>query len=261
MLKILVLGSGNAFGQGNQFQSCHYIEFEEKYKILLDCGPTILQSLQAAEINIDDLKYLLISHLHGDHIAGIPFLLLHYKFILHRVNNPLLIIGPYGLTEQLENLIKGNYPDALTKEDNLYQVQELQLQEEKFLWDKIKIESFEAHHIPNAFGYVLQKDQLKVIYSGDNKFNEDQMKEFSNGTVLIHELTTMNSTAGIHTSWELLQKYIDEILTHVGKVITVHSGTDVKEEPESSFAGKIIRAQDGSYFLFNDNGRMYQMMI
>ena len=261
MLKILVLGSGNAFGHGNQFQSCHYIEFEEKYKILLDCGPTILQSLQAAEINIDDLKYLLISHLHGDHIAGIPFLLLHYKFILHRVNNPLLIIGPYGLTEQLENLIKGNYPDALTKEDNLYQVQELQLQEEKFLWDKIKIKSFEAHHIPNAFGYVLQKDQLKVIYSGDNKFNEDQMKEFSNGTVLIHELTTMNSTAGIHTSWELLQKYIDEILTHVGKVITVHSGTDVKEEPESSFAGKIIRAQDGSYFLFNDNGRMYQMMI
>lgn len=261
MLKIVILGSGNAFGHSNQFQSCHYVEFEEKYKILLDCGPTILQSLQLAEINIDDLQYLLISHLHGDHLAGIPFLLLHYKYVLQRLNNPLQIIGPFGLKEQLENLIKGNYPEALTKEDNLYQVQELQVQEEKILWDKIKIKGFEAHHIPNAFGYVLQKDDIKVIYSGDNEFNVDQMKEFSKGTVLVHELTTMNSTAGGHTSWELLQKHIDEILIHVSKVIAVHTGSDVRNEPESTFAGKVIRAQDGSYFLFNDKGRLYQMVI
>lgn len=261
MLKITILGSGNAFGHENQFQSSHFIEFAEKYKILLDCGPTILQAVQTAEINIDDLQYLLISHLHGDHMAGIPFLLLHYKFVLHRTNKPLTIIGPPGIAAQVDALLKGNYPIAITKEDNLFDIQELQVQQEKQLFDDIRIKGFEAHHIPNAFGYVVQYKNLKLIYSGDNKFNSDQMKELTNGTVLIHELTTMDSTEGIHTSWQLLKNHIDEILTNVGKVIVVHTGSDVRKEPESTFNGKIIRAQDGSYFLFNENGRMYQMVL
>ena len=48
MLKIVILGSGNAFGHDNQFQSCHYVEFAEKYQLLKDSGPAILQAVQAA---------------------------------------------------------------------------------------------------------------------------------------------------------------------------------------------------------------------
>ena len=261
MLKIVILGSGNAFGHANQFQSAHLVEFEEKYKILLDCGPTILQAVQSAEVNLDDLQYLLVSHLHGDHLAGIPFLLLHYKYVLQRLNNPLHIIGPPGLTEQLNFLIKGNYPNALTEEDNLYDVQEVNLKEELNLFNTIKIKPYEAFHIPNAFGFTLQFKSLKVIYSGDNELKPQQLEEFSDGTVLIHELTTMNSTDGGHTSWDILKDYIDDILMKVSKVIVIHTSVDVRSEPESTFNGKIIRARDGSIFLFNDKGRMHQMVL
>ncbi len=261
LLKLITLGSGNAFGHGNQFQSAHYIEFEEKFKILLDCGPTILQAIQATETNLDDLQFLLISHLHGDHMAGIPFLLLHYKFVLQRFSNPLQIYGPPGLKEQLDNLIRGNYPNALTNEDNLYKVHEIQLQEEKVLFGSIVVNTFEANHIPNSFCYIIAYKGLKVIYSGDNELKPPQIKEFTDGTVLLHELTTMNSTAGGHTSWTLLRQHIDDILTKVGKVVVIHSSMDVREEPESTFTGKVIRAQDGSSFFFNEKGRMYQMLL
>ena len=99
------------------------------------------------------------------------------------------------------------------------------------------------------------------IYSGDNELIPDQINEFSDGTVLIHELTTMDSTAGGHTSWNLLNHHLDEILSKVSKIIAVHTSTDVREEPESTFAGRVIRAQDGSIFLFNEKGRMYQMLL
>ena len=102
---------------------------------------------------------------------------------------------------------------------------------------------------------------MKVIYSGDNELKPQQLDEFSNGTVLIHELTTMNSTAGGHTSWSLLKENIDDILSKVGKVIVVHTSQDVRSEPESTFDGKVIRSQDGSIFLFNEKGRMYQMIL
>lgn len=260
MLKIVILGSGNAFAHANQFQSAHYIEFEEKSKILLDCGPAILQAMQSAEVNLDDLQYVLISHLHGDHMAGIPFLLLHLKFLTQR-KEPLQIIGPPGLKEQLTFLLKGNYPNILTNDEKLFDVFELSQQEEIKILDSIIIKPFEAHHIPNAFGYTIQKDNLKIIYSGDNELQEDQLIEFKDGTVLIHELTTMNSTTGGHTSWDVMKKYIDEIQSLVGKVIVVHTSEDVRNESENTFESKIIRAQDGSEFLFNEKGRLFQMVL
>ena len=261
MLKVVILGSGNAFGHGNQFQSSHYIEFEEKHKLLLDCGPTILQALQSSDVNVDDLQYLLNSHLHGDHMAGIPFLLLHYKYILKRFTNPLQILGPPGLKDQLMNLLTGNYPNLLSPEENLFNVQEILVNEEIKILDSIAIRSYEAHHIPNAFGYTIQYSTLKVIYSGDNKLDANQIKQFKNGTVLIHELSTLHSTEGGHTSWDLMKDYVDEILNNVNKIIAVHTNLEVRNESEETFDRKIIRARDGSVFLFNEKGRLYQMVL
>lgn len=260
MLKIVILGSANAFAHSNQYQSAHYIEFDEKNKILLDCGPAILQAIQSAEVNLNDLRYLLISHLHGDHMAGIPFLLLYFRFLSER-KEPLHIIGPPGLKEQLSYLLKGNYPNILTEDEALFDVCELNFQETKELADSTIIKPFEAHHIPNAFGYTIQKNNLKIVYSGDNELKSDQLEEFKNSTVLIHELTTMDSTTGGHTSWNVLREFIDEILKSVGKVIVVHTSADVRNEPEQTFESKIIRAQDGSEFLFNEKGRLYQMVL
>lgn len=260
MLKVVILGSGNAFAHGNQYQSAHYIEFNEKDKLLLDCGPAILQAVQAAEINIDDLQYLFITHLHGDHLAGIPFLLLHYKYILQRFDNPLQIIGPIGLTKQLDFLLKGNYPNLLDT-GQLFEIREINIGEELTVLDSITVKSYEAFHIPNAMGYTISKGELKVIYSGDNELKPEQLEHFDNGTVLIHEMNTMNSTAGGHTSWTLMSDHIDAILQKVGKVIAVHTSLDVRNEPETTFGQKIIRARDGSTFHFNEKGRLYQMVL
>jgi len=259
LLKIITLGSGNAFAHKNSFQSVHYIEINQK-KVLFDCGPAILNAAQNAEVDLSNLEYLFISHLHGDHMSGIPFLILSYKYDLQR-KKPLKIIGPYGLSEQLDFAIKGSYPGLLSKEENLFEVIELELNQKFIIYDEIQIKPFKAFHIPNAFCFSLEYQNLKIVYSGDNELNPAQLKELDNTTVLIHELTTMNSSNGGHTSWNLMKEFLDELESKTKYIILVHTSQDVRDEPNDTFPKNFFRAKDGSIFEFNQDGRLFQMVL
>jgi ribonuclease BN (tRNA processing enzyme) len=257
MLKLITLGTGNAFAHGKAYQSAHLIETNEK-KILFDCGPTILLAIQHAEVDLSDLDYVFISHLHGDHLSGIPFLLLSFKYDLERTR-PLTIVGPFGLRDQINHALKGSYPGLLT--NDLFKIVELNFGESYKIYDQIQVTPFAAFHIPNAFCYKLIYRGLKVIYSGDNELNEIQLQEFDETTVLIHELTTMYSNQGGHTSWALMKKFIDVILSKVRYVVLVHTSTDVRNEPETTFPSRVIRAKDGSIFEFTDRGNLQKMLL
>ena len=257
MLKIITMGTGNAFAHEKSFQSAHYIEIDGK-KIMLDCGPAILSAAQHSDVDVSDLEYLFISHLHGDHMSGVPFLLLNYKYVIHR-KSPLTIIGPKGLRDQIDFAIRGSYPSLIT--EDLYKVIELHVNQEFKIYDHILVRPFEAYHIPDSFCYSISLGNLKVVYSGDNELQEGQLIEFDSTTVLIHELTTMDSTQGGHTSWELMKKYLDNILSKTKYVLLVHTSEDVRNEPNQTFPRNVIRAKDGSIFEFNERGNLFQMVI
>ena len=61
---------------------------------LIDCGASSLPALKRLGIARDDIDLILITHFHGDHFAGLPFLLLDAQFT--RRTRPLVIAGPAG---------------------------------------------------------------------------------------------------------------------------------------------------------------------
>ena len=65
---------------------------------LLDCGATALVAMRRHAVDPASIDAIFLSHLHGDHFAGLPFLLLEQHFIGRR-DRPLVIAGPPG-TEQ-----------------------------------------------------------------------------------------------------------------------------------------------------------------
>ena len=73
--RVHILGCGDAFGSGGRNNSGYLVEAGDRL-FLLDCGPTTLLAMKRAGFNPRRLDAIFLSHLHGDHCAGVPFFLL-----------------------------------------------------------------------------------------------------------------------------------------------------------------------------------------
>ena len=82
-MRLTILGSGDAFGSGGRFNTCFLLE-TAKGKLLVDFGASSPVALKAREIEIDSIDAIVLSHLHGDHFGGLPFLLLDAQFLTPR---------------------------------------------------------------------------------------------------------------------------------------------------------------------------------
>jgi len=109
-VEIKFLGSGDAFGSGGRLQSCILVKHEDD-QFLIDCGASCMIGINRFEINPNNIKIILISHLHGDHYGGIPFLVNGSQLIFKRTE-PLLILGPPGTKELLINAMEVMFPGS-----------------------------------------------------------------------------------------------------------------------------------------------------
>jgi ribonuclease BN (tRNA processing enzyme) len=86
-------GSGDAFGRGGRFQACIHLQGPAgTAPVLLDCGATSLTALRRCGCDPGEIAAVFVSHLHGDHFGGLPFLILDGQFS-GRVT-PLTVAGP-----------------------------------------------------------------------------------------------------------------------------------------------------------------------
>ena len=108
-MQIAFLGTGNAFVPQRDW-SCMLVNGT----ILLDAGPTLLPNLKRLPANPADIRHIFISHLHGDHCFGLPFLLLDHHFY-SRTETPLTIIGPPGIEDWTRRAMALAFPDVADK--------------------------------------------------------------------------------------------------------------------------------------------------
>ena len=108
-IRVLFLGTGDAFSAGGRNQAAILIQHPQ-VSLLLDCGATALTSLKKHDVSLDPIDGILLSHLHGDHFSGLPFVFLHYLYVEPRTK-PLKILGPEGLEERIMQLYRTMYPN------------------------------------------------------------------------------------------------------------------------------------------------------
>ena len=106
-LRLTFLGSGDAFGSGGRLQTCMLVE-SDGHRWLLDCGATSLVALRRAGIDPATIDAILISHLHGDHFGGVPFVLLDGQF--RRGVRPLVVAGPAGVEARVAAAMEALFP-------------------------------------------------------------------------------------------------------------------------------------------------------
>ena len=106
-MRVRFLGTGDPVASGGRMQSCVAVE-DGTGTFLLDCGATALAAM--ARFGVDPLATdaVFVSHLHGDHVGGLPFLLFARWLAARRgvAVPPLAIAGPTATEERVAALVE-----------------------------------------------------------------------------------------------------------------------------------------------------------
>ena len=109
-VRVTALGSGDAFGGAGRHASCWLLR-DAAGAALVDVGPGVLQGLYRAGVDPGAIAAVHFTHLHGDHLAGWPFLLLDQARRARRTD-PLAVTGPPGTQGRLHALWAACYADT-----------------------------------------------------------------------------------------------------------------------------------------------------
>ena len=221
-VELVVLGSGDAFGSGGRNQPAFLINLPS-WAFLLDCGATSLVALKRLGLDPGAIGAIILSHLHGDHTAGIPFFFLQYQFLTRR-EGPLVIAGPPGTEERVEGLWGLMYKETREMMERRFPVQYLEL--EPRTWTRIgPVEVYPLqmvhHHTKVAYGYKVKAEKKVLAYSGDTEWT-DALIELADGCDLfICESYRYERTLPFHMSYKQIEARRSEfkcqrlLLTHL----------------------------------------------
>jgi ribonuclease BN (tRNA processing enzyme) len=106
-MRLTVLGCGDAFGSGGRLNTCFQLDTARpdgggEVRVLVDCGASAMVSMHRFATDPDSIDAIAITHLHGDHFGGLPFLLLYLQFEAKRTR-PLEIAGPPGTEQRVKD--------------------------------------------------------------------------------------------------------------------------------------------------------------
>src|ERR1700757_2563184 len=126
-MQVRFVGCGDAFGSGGRSNTCFHFTGESA-NFLIDCGASSLPALKRLGIVRDDIDLILITHFHGDHFAGLPFLLLDAQF--SRRTRPLVIAGPKGIEMRLTQVMEALFENS-SKTKQKFELSVIALQPEE----------------------------------------------------------------------------------------------------------------------------------
>jgi ribonuclease BN (tRNA processing enzyme) len=169
-VKITPLGTSDAFNSGGRGNSCFWVE-DSVGTYTLDFGPTAPLACRRLGLSADALDVIYLTHLHGDHMGGIPNLLIDLCF-LHRRARPLTIAGPQGTEQRVRALCDLTYPGVIpTLLPFALRFEEWPLHSVTAVTGR-RVSSFPAQHDPAVYPTCLRietQDPTEgvVAFSGD----------------------------------------------------------------------------------------------
>jgi ribonuclease BN (tRNA processing enzyme) len=231
-MELVFLGTGNAFASGGRNAMAILLRAGGT-GVLLDCGPTTLVALKKAGLAPSAVDLVLLSHLHGDHYAGVPFLLCHQRYEATR-SKPLRVFGPPGTSAAVESTSALFYP-GMAPYPFPFETRELEPGEER-REGEIRFRAFEVDHYSRgmAFGYRLEADGKTVVFSGDTAWTEALVRETEGADLFICECSSFEAPLDRHMAHRDLVTHRHEI--GAARILLVHAGDDViAREKELAF--------------------------
>lgn len=202
-MEIKFLGTGGAFDHayGN---SAAWVTLGGKH-LLVDCGNTVYHALRKTNL-ADHIDYLLITHLHDDHVGSLCTTILHHRYLLDSPRKARLLVPDGDFRDQLYEFLRfglirpERYVDFLPldtvpglEEVNTYGLHVADMQ---------------------SYGFIFEDEQEIVAYSGDlgdpNLMFRHLAARPSNKPIRVFHELAFDQTEGIHTYYRDLVPHLEQ---------------------------------------------------
>jgi len=181
-MRVRVLGCGDAFGSGGRLNTSFFIEGE--VGILLDCGASVLSALKQHGLDGNRVDTIVLTHLHGDHFAGIPFLVRETQIAATRTR-PLTIVGPPGQERVIREAMELLFPGSAGRVDSFALVFREYQAGERLALGGLSVYAIPVQHTAgtNPHAVRVTTGGRTIVYSGDTAWL-DALIELSEGADL-----------------------------------------------------------------------------
>ncbi len=206
--KIILLGTGTPNAEPDRSGSSVAILVDQT-PYIIDFGPGVVRQAAAAGISGCELKKAFLTHMHSDHTAGYPDLILT-PWTLGRVE-PLEVYGPEGIKEMTEHILAAYQQDITERLHGLepanktgYNVQVHEIEPGIIYTDlHIRVEAFPVDHGSFcAFAFKVYTPDRTIVISGDTAPTEEMVKKARNCDILIHEVYSVKGFGGRPLNWQ-----------------------------------------------------------
>jgi ribonuclease BN (tRNA processing enzyme) len=227
-VRVTVVGSADAFNSAGRSHSAYLVEGQGAGPIMVDFGATLLMRARQAGIAPERLAGIAITHLHGDHIGGLPFLIIDGLYNARRTE-PLEIVGPIGTRARLNELLEVTYGKAALLDWFPHTLVEIPAGGAAQI-GQVRIEGFQAEHMdppdqPLCLR-ITDTEGTAVAFSGDTELCEGLFAASEGAELLIAECTTLAPPAGRHSTWEGWCQAFGRVRSP--RLMLTHLGADVR---------------------------------
>ena len=242
-MKLTIAGSGDAFGSGGRLNTCFLLE-TAKATLLVDCGASAMPALKKQGIDPNRIEAIVLSHLHGDHFGGLPFLLLDAQFLSRR-EQPLLIAGPPGTRARLDALLEVFFPKSTgSKWRFAWRVEEIAVGIETDVLGHSLLTAQVIHQSGAPSTAVRVSDGEKIFaYSGDTEWTDALGPIAANADLFICECYGYAGKIAGHITWEILKSRLADL--GAKRTMVTHMNPSVLARLEELKAAGVLIAADG----------------
>jgi ribonuclease BN (tRNA processing enzyme) len=220
--RVRFIGSGDSFGNGGRFQTCILVD-ADGYRFLIDCGATSLVALKQADVDPASIDAVLLTHFHGDHCGGVPYLILDGQF--SRRQRPLVVAGPPGVRERMTAVFEAALPTS-SRTEQRFAVTYLELGETPSPIGPLEVVALAVAHLRETVphGLRVRVDDRVVAYTGDTEWCDALPRLADGADLFIAEAYSFEKRIPQHLSHATLIAHRGEL--RAKRIVLTHAGVE-----------------------------------